>query len=202
MFLLGALLAISGVVYVLEQSEARTERIITGLESLTLLEVETESEGLQSERTIYYIDQFVSSVRRQFPRMNQYQVGRRVMRALGNSEEQVDEMSHQQVLLAADISAAIISESFFSTRYDEVIEMNEHDFWEDVARNDEQRENSDNQESILIVPTATAVPGLYDTQTSEDGNFRLRTTILRLVPRPNFPNRFTYMGPSHMGKTR
>ncbi|MCL2526780.1 MAG: hypothetical protein FWE42_00070 [Defluviitaleaceae bacterium] len=110
-----------------------------------------------------------------YPQLSDYELARAILRTLGETDEQIDDMPLELILGALEYTAVIISESYFGVAYDgSKIEMTRDEFHVDVA-------TMKALDLIADFAMSSSLPG--DNRTH--GNLILRTHIARIATSGN-----------------
>ena len=170
-----------GEEYVIERNPLpRVPIAVAELEASILL-IEEFSTDMENVTEIRNIAEFQQAVRENYPNMPNYELARTILRALGDTDEQIDTMPRQMVLYALNYTAVVKTDSFFGVTYGgEKIEMTREEFDASVAI-------SKASEDIQ------SINPFWNPPPSDDrihGNLILRTRIFRTGATPQFPNRF------------
>ncbi|MCL2212501.1 MAG: hypothetical protein FWB93_01535 [Oscillospiraceae bacterium] len=176
-FMLGTLVFNTGFILVFENLEtARTERTIARLEDSILVEIAVETDGLDSVREIRNLDVFADELGKTFPRMNQYQIGRAVLRAIGDTEEQINNTPIEIVLYATNFVAVETTKSFFM--------ISDCGFETQISENNFLLGSSYKNSDDFNTTTSNIIP------LSNQVMFTLRKDIVRARPSATHQNRF------------
>jgi len=156
------------------RDDAQRQQMAEAIEKLeaNTLTVMSYVDGIENIVEISGIADFREAIIESYPQLSDYEVARAILRALGDTDEQIDSMPLELVLDALNYTAAIISESFFGIAYDgSKIEMTHAEFHADVARME-----------VLDMNPEFAPFSSLPSDTRTHGNLILRTRITRAYP--------------------
>jgi len=176
---------------------SRDSLSIYELQDTILTEVVLDDSELQTTREIRNIDHFVSAVAREYPEKTPYELGRAILLALGDTEEQIDSMPREAVLEALEYTSVIKTDSFFSVAQDGTqIELSEQAFYAEVALAEVMDVLNLRTPAVMSASTSPVRPGRYD-RFQTHGHLVLSTYIFRRTSTVSHPNRFTVRAQAH-----
>lgn len=105
-----------------------------------IIKVSSYEKNNEKKQEIGNIDLFKESVKLKYPEMSDLDLGKSVLRALGDSEEFISSLSEEKIIEALDYTYVIKTQSFIKQTVDgEQIYMSEADFYNELDRFNENR---------------------------------------------------------------
>ena len=150
-----------------------------------ILETDTFTEGMATKREINYINDFKTAIKLKYPEMSDFELGKTILTALGDSEDFIATLPEDKIIEALGYTSAVKTESFFEQNPDdEIIEMNESVFYNEIY-------------GPGIPPT------VYDKPETLDSYVKLTSTAYKTNPSYALPGRnyFTICGAVEWTKT-
>ena len=157
-----------------------------------ILEKKNYVKGLSTVHEVNYVDFFRAAIKLKYPEMTDFELGKTILLALGDSEEFVETLPEDKVIEALEYTSAVKTESYYKeTINGDRIEMSEDAFYTELAENNSE---SEKQVSSDITTSATsdvdgaisgAFPPVHDNE-EERGNGYLKITSTAFKHNPDY----------------
>ncbi len=173
-----------------------------GVEDLkaAILQKKVGTEGLSKKTEIDNVGYFSSAVKRKYPEMSDWDLGKTVLLALGDSEEFIATLPEDKVLEASGYTSVIRTESYFKeTAKGGKIELSEEEYYSEIAsiENEEKvKENGIVCNNASRTAASQSSSPVYDMPEVLDSYIKLTTTAYKTNPSYSLPGRnyFTIRG--------
>lgn len=174
--------------------------------NVAILKKDTYYDGLTTKHEIKNVDTLVSALKLKYPTMNDIDLGKTILRSLGDTEEFISTLPDEKIVEALGYISVVKTESFYKQNADgEKIEISEQDYYEEIARVEAEEQlavnSTDNEKNTIKNSTRTS--SAYDETETKDSYIKLTSTAYKTNPSYALDGRnyFTIRGEVEWTKT-